>query len=94
MTHTDNVTPDMRTLPASLLAAADAWLNKKQTATVRGVSVATLDRMIARGDFPRGEPVSPGRVGWRLSTIKAAPLARSARRGGNLQRRADGEGRG
>jgi predicted DNA-binding transcriptional regulator AlpA len=58
------------------LAEADPWLNKRETAAHRGVSIATLDRMVARGLFPRGEMVSPGRRGWRLSVVKSAkPVA-------------------
>jgi predicted DNA-binding transcriptional regulator AlpA len=86
-------------MTASLLVAADGHLSKKQVCAIRNVSPATLDRQIRRGEFPPGEPVSPGRVGWRVSVVQSAPLAVRTRKGGKiepkarsgkLQRRTDG----
>jgi predicted DNA-binding transcriptional regulator AlpA len=54
------------------LAEADPWLNKKEVIAYRNVSDATLDRQIARGQFPRGELITGRTRGWRLSVVKAA----------------------
>jgi hypothetical protein len=37
-----------------------------------------LDRMVAREEFPPPVTLSPGRVGWRLSTIKEWIASRPA----------------
>jgi predicted DNA-binding transcriptional regulator AlpA len=56
------------------LADLDPWLSKGEVALFRNVSISTLDRQIARGLFPRGQLISARRRGWRLSTVRAAPL--------------------
>jgi predicted DNA-binding transcriptional regulator AlpA len=50
---------------------ADRIMNKEQTASLIGVSVSTLDRMIRRKKFPQPLQLSPRRVGWPLSLIQA-----------------------
>ena len=54
-------------------AEADPWLSKREAAAYRNLSIATLDRQIRRGLFPKGQLLSARRRGWRLSTVSAAP---------------------
>jgi prophage regulatory protein len=49
----------------------DRILPAKATARRASVSVATLYRMIQRGEFPRQCRISTGRVGWPASTVEA-----------------------
>ena len=48
---------------------AEQILNKVETASLIGVSVSTLDRMVKRGDFPKPLRLSLRRVGWPLSVV-------------------------
>jgi predicted DNA-binding transcriptional regulator AlpA len=73
MTHTETSIGNLM-----IAAGADPKVPKRQAAALRGVSIATWDRMVKRGEIPRGEYVSPGRVAWRLSTITALPPAKLA----------------
>jgi predicted DNA-binding transcriptional regulator AlpA len=57
----------------------DRIINKKQTASLIGVSVSTLDRMIRRNGFPQPLQLSTRRVGWPLSLILAWISARPIR---------------
>ena len=45
-------------------------LTRRQVAEVIGVSPSTLDRMVGRGEFPPPLRLSPGRVGWRRTTVQ------------------------
>ena len=72
---------------AGVLVHADPWLTKRKSAAFRGVSISTMDRMIRRGEFPRGEAISPGRRGWRLSVVRDAEAAPCRPKGGKLERR-------
>jgi prophage regulatory protein len=64
-----------------LMAAAgdaDPVLNKRETAALAGFSVATLYREVKRGTFPKPIKLSPNRVGWAASTIRAWRDTRSS----------------
>lgn len=56
----------------------DPVLSRLQVATILGVSLTTLWRMVNRGQFPRGIRISPGRVGWRASTLRDWLAVRSS----------------
>ena len=45
-------------------------LSRREVAAIFGVSVVTLWRMVRRGMFPAPFRISPGRVGWRASTVE------------------------
>ena len=71
--------PESASFPTLAIASgADPIVNKKETALLVGVSLSTLDRMIARNDFPRPLQLSLRRVGWPLSLIQAWISSRSA----------------
>lgn len=55
----------------------DRILSRLQVARILGVSPTTLWRMVNRKLFPRGIRISPGRVGWRTSTVRDWLKARS-----------------
>jgi predicted DNA-binding transcriptional regulator AlpA len=61
------------------LTGADAILNKKQVAAMIGVSISTLDRLVALGAFHQPIQLSPRRVGWPLSTVQAWTASRPQR---------------
>lgn len=44
-------------------------ISKAQVCAKTGLSRATIDRMVARGDFPRPMQLSPRRVGWLEKVI-------------------------
>ena len=48
----------------------DPVLSRLQVANILGVSLPTLWRMVNRRAFPRPIRISPGRVGWRASTVR------------------------
>jgi predicted DNA-binding transcriptional regulator AlpA len=50
--------------PPAAICAADA-------ASRVALSVATMRRLAARGQFPAGVALSPGRVGWRVADVDA-----------------------
>ena len=45
-------------------------LSRREVATILGVSVVTVWRMVRRGRFPKPFRVSAGRVGWSASTVR------------------------
>lgn len=55
----------------ALVGGADPILNKKEAASLVGISVATLDREVAAGRFPKSLVLSVRRRGWRASTVRA-----------------------
>lgn len=59
----------MATPPRITAAPADSLLNRKQTATVASVSVATWDRMTAAGKTPAPVRLSAGAIRFRRSDI-------------------------
>jgi predicted DNA-binding transcriptional regulator AlpA len=70
----------MRTKAMNAIASgADQILNKRQTASMIGVSVSTLDRMRKRKEFPPPIEVSLRRVGWLLSVVQAWIASRPTR---------------
>jgi predicted DNA-binding transcriptional regulator AlpA len=67
-------------LAAAIASGTDPILNKRQTASMIGVSVSTLDRMRKRKEFPPPIDVSGGRrIGWRLSVVQAWLASRPTR---------------
>lgn len=46
-------------------------VSPRQLLDLTGLSQATIWRMVARGDLPRPIRLSPGRVGWPESEIRA-----------------------
>ena len=48
----------------------DPVLSRLQVANILGVSLPTLWRMVNRRALPRPIRISPGRVGWRASTVR------------------------
>ena len=54
-----------------LVAGGDRFLTLDEVASYHPVSRQTRWRMIGRGEFPQPSRISPGRVGWKESTIKA-----------------------
>jgi predicted DNA-binding transcriptional regulator AlpA len=55
-----------------------AYLSDAELASRWGVSPVTLWRMRTRGELPRPERISPGRVATRLTVIEAIEAARAA----------------
>lgn len=53
-----------------IAAGADPYLGKREYAVLRGVSVKTLDRLVAAGKIPKPELIGFRKLGWRLSTIQ------------------------
>jgi excisionase family DNA binding protein len=50
-------------------AGLDSWVGKAQVAKMLGVSVRSVERLVATGQLPR--PVRLGRLlRWKLSTIQ------------------------
>ena len=65
----------------ALAGGADPALRKKEVAALIGVSVATLDRMVGRAEFPVPLELSRRRIGWRLCVVQAWLASRPARAG-------------
>lgn len=62
----------IREIEAPPLAVdGDRFLTLNELAAYHPVSRTTRWRMIERGDFPPATRISPGRVGWKESTIRA-----------------------
>jgi len=55
-------------------------LNRYQVAERTGLSVSSIKRLEARGEFPRRVHISENRVGWLLSEIDDWIAARVAER--------------
>ena len=51
-------------------------MSRAEVAQFMGYSLATLKREIERGNFPRSSRLSPNRVGWPLSVVKAEKARR------------------
>ena len=67
-------------VPAHAIASgADPIVSKRETALLVGLSLSTLDRMVARKKFPSPIQLSVRRIGWPLSSIQAWISARSTR---------------
>ena len=48
----------------------EAELDKRRITAARcGFSISTLDRLVARNEFPQPVQLSPGRVAWRRSEV-------------------------
>jgi predicted DNA-binding transcriptional regulator AlpA len=75
-------------LRLAIEAGGDPYLNRRETAVFRGVSVTTLGRMIRRKQFPQGDWISPRKRGWRLSVVQGAPQAPVAPPSGSLAKAA------
>jgi prophage regulatory protein len=43
-----------------------------QVCEALSLSRSTLERRVRRGNFPKPEELSPGRVGWKVETVNAA----------------------
>ena len=54
-------------------------VNKRQAAELCGFSISTLDRLVARKEFPQPIQLSPRRVAWRRAEVLAW-LAKRPRR--------------
>ena len=54
-------------------------VNKRETAELCGFSISTLDRLVARNEFPQPIQLSPRRVAWRRVEVLAW-LAKRPRR--------------
>ncbi|MDH0120803.1 MAG: AlpA family phage regulatory protein [Pseudomonas stutzeri] len=53
------------------MVALEGYLREEQVLEVTTLSHATLWREIKAGRFPRQVRLSPGRVGWRASELRA-----------------------
>lgn len=53
------------------MVALEGYLREEQVLEVTTLSHATLWREIKAGRFPKQVRLSPGRVGWRVSDIRA-----------------------
>jgi predicted DNA-binding transcriptional regulator AlpA len=58
----------LRNLVAS---GADPYVGKRELAALRGVSLRTIDRLVAKGKIPKGELIGLRKVGWRLSVVNS-----------------------
>lgn len=58
------------------MPATDPIIRPRELPEHVGLSKATVQRLINRGDFPRPLRLSPGAVGWRKSTLDAWLAAR------------------
>ncbi len=54
-----------------VIALEDRYLSTADVTAMLGISRSTLHRMVERGEFPEKIQVTPGRVGWKLSTVNA-----------------------
>jgi predicted DNA-binding transcriptional regulator AlpA len=77
-----------RPLRVALAAGADPYLDRRDTARLKGISVRTLSRLIKRGLFPQGDWIAPRKRGWRLSVVQAAPQVPAAPPSGSLAKAA------
>ena len=46
------------------------FVGKRDVASALGVSIKTLDRRVADGEFPRPVKLSANRVGWNVDTVR------------------------
>ncbi len=70
----DEVTPD-------LLLELDAFMSEKAVVRATSLSRTSLHRKRLAGEFPEPEPISEGRVGYRIRDVRAwlrDPLAWSS----------------
>ena len=51
------------------MSKLDRFMREKDVLEATSLSRTTLWRVIKQGKFPRAVPISPGRVGWRESSI-------------------------
>jgi prophage regulatory protein len=49
----------------------DRFITKQETLKITGLSHVTQWRMEKRGEFPQRRQISPGRVAWLESEVKA-----------------------
>ena len=56
----------------------DRILSRREVAWHLDIGLTTLWRLVRAGHFPPAMRVSPGRVGWRASTVEAWMDAREA----------------
>ena len=56
------------------------FIRQNEVCRITGLPRSTLYELMSRGAFPKPVPISPGRVGWIESEVRAWQLARIAER--------------